>query len=235
MIRLYVPIARNTGIPSFMRIVFTLLRTFSPENPINRRLIYQTRCLKIICHNTKNTSIIYFFMQIFIALPLIAATLIPLISHAGDTPPAESIRAKTSDGRGFIDPFMLQRALLKLNAMPKGDQLCDFLQDRTGDPVAEVILRICETAPMLDRTGIASSCSGTIPEENIARDRLYDINLRPALRDWLLGRAEPDNCRSHIPAIDTPCRYQFSNDRYEQAFTFVEVGFMGVKGLSDCN
>lgn len=40
---------------------------------------------------------------------------------------------------------------------------------KLGDPVAEVVLRLCETAPMLDRASIASDCSGDPQDQSYAQ------------------------------------------------------------------
>ena len=45
-----------------------------------------------------------------------------------------------------------------------------------GDPVAEVILRKCDIAPILDRTSIASNCSEKEEDRKFAQTRLEAIN-----------------------------------------------------------
>jgi hypothetical protein len=154
------------------------------------------------------------------------------------------------DARGFIDPWALRRDLLKLTAVPAGDESCSVEYDeeevpesfaspqaehaywqrrdqqarrrdqaeracekhqavlakareqaiaalnRTWmpllvgatekqDPVAEVILRLCETAPLLDRSEVASDCSPDPAQQAIARQRLEAIGFQPALHNYI--------------------------------------------------
>jgi hypothetical protein len=50
-----------------------------------------------------------------------------------------------------------------------------------GDPVAEVILRTCNTSQMLDRSGIETDCSEDPRQKELARQRLVSIGFVPAL------------------------------------------------------
>jgi len=50
-----------------------------------------------------------------------------------------------------------------------------------GDPVAEVMLRTCNTTYMLDRAGIETDCSGDPAQRELARKRLERIGFAPAL------------------------------------------------------
>ena len=52
------------------------------------------------------------------------------------------------------------------------------------DPVAEVILRLCETAPLLDRSDTASDCSPDPVQQALARQRLEAIGFQPALHNY---------------------------------------------------
>jgi hypothetical protein len=69
---------------------------------------------------------------------------------------------------------------------------------RRGDRVAEVIMRQCDTTPVLDRAGIEATCDPTEPRREIARARLKKIGFVPAfdMNSELLEergmRARPD-------------------------------------------
>ena len=66
-----------------------------------------------------------------------------------------------------------------------------------GDPIAEVILRDCDTTPLLDRRGIAATCDPE-PERAEAIARLHAIGFMPAVpirfQDWQRSR-QPDAAR----------------------------------------
>lgn len=60
-----------------------------------------------------------------------------------------------------------------------------------GDPVAEVLLRRCDTTPVLDRSGIETTCDEDRQKQAVARARLKAIGFVPAedlaaelVRDW---------------------------------------------------
>lgn len=69
---------------------------------------------------------------------------------------------------------------------------------RKGDKVAEVIMRQCETTPVLQRNGIESTCDGDERRRKIAIQRLLKIGFMPAVDisnelapDWLNPSAHP--------------------------------------------
>lgn len=68
-----------------------------------------------------------------------------------------------------------------------------------GDAVAEVILRQCETTPVLDRRGIESTCDDDESRQAIARTRLAKIGFVPAMdpqRDIVDWQRQPDGKRA---------------------------------------
>jgi len=109
-----------------------------------------------------------------------------------------------------------------------------------GDPVAEVILRTCNTSHMLDRTGIAADCSADPGQKELARQRLESIGFAPALgaftREDLRGlaRAEaPGSARpwkgqglySDVPAVAL----------YERMIDAMEKGDLGAASVGGGN
>jgi len=101
-----------------------------------------------------------------------------------------------------------------------------------GDPVAEVILRLCDTAPILDRTGIASSCAEKEEDRKFARTRLEAINFRPALYGYnLISQADaPRNCNINDSGSNefARCVTQSGIDRYKQMLEIIRTGYLGV-------
>lgn len=67
-----------------------------------------------------------------------------------------------------------------------------------GDQVAEVIMRQCETTPVLDRHEFETTCDEDPSRRNVARKRLVEIGFLPAVdlseevvQDWLNPSASP--------------------------------------------
>lgn len=236
---------------------------------------------------------------------VISAVTFPLFCHASQSPSKPSV-VKITAISGFIDPWVLRKALLKLDAMPKGDAGCnstgkDIADEdiesmtekqrlvyerrlqrqhrrreislrrceikraatakayaralaslnkkwmpvlvnatKQGDPMAEVILRVCETAPMLDRHGIASDCSVSAEEQVLARTRLEAIGFKPALHNYLLTRRrdamneQSQSCGFGNTVIDRECQYRFANDRYARILSVMETGFLGAEESRLC-
>ena len=105
---------------------------------------------------------------------------------------------------------------------------------KAGDPVAEVVLRLCETAPMLDRSGIASDCSDNPHDKVIARQRLESIDFKPALHrytvtsDGAFSHESAMSCATLPKEKQTACRYQGNNERYQRILALMKIGFVSV-------
>ncbi|WP_166210939.1 hypothetical protein [Cognatiluteimonas telluris] len=101
-----------------------------------------------------------------------------------------------------------------------------------GDGVAEVVLRLCETAPLLDRTGIAADCSSDAADQAIARRRLEAVGFAPALYHDRAPRTWPDladsNCARGEAPQDRQCRQRESTQRFAQLQQVMESGAMSV-------
>lgn len=103
-----------------------------------------------------------------------------------------------------------------------------------GDPVAEVVLRLCETTPLLDRTGIAADCSENADDKAFARQRLETIGFEPALHkytptaqadDW---QARQATCGQGNPATHSECGYRADIARYERILSVMRSGYLSV-------
>lgn len=100
-----------------------------------------------------------------------------------------------------------------------------------GDGVAEVILRLCETAPPLDRSGVAADCSESAADQATARQRLEAIGFQPAL--LRAGGARPlhADTRSRCGQGDAPaareCRHLADIARYDRILNAMAAGLMG--------
>lgn len=100
-----------------------------------------------------------------------------------------------------------------------------------GDGVAEVILRLCETAPPLDRSGIAADCSESAADQATARQRLEAIGFQPALLRAGAARPQPADARSRCGHGDAPatreCRHLADIARYDRILNTMAAGLMG--------
>ena len=102
------------------------------------------------------------------------------------------------DQRGWIDVWELRRDVAQVEGMKGSERAAAGLSRARralnaawlpalkeamakGDPVAEVILRTCNTSFMLDRTGIEADCSADPAQKELARRRLESIGFVPAL------------------------------------------------------
>ena len=101
-----------------------------------------------------------------------------------------------------------------------------------GDGVAEVILRLCETAPLLDRHGIAADCSRDAGEQVIARQRLEAVGFAPALYHYRAPQTWPvrfdSPCASDDTAPARQCRLRESTQRFGQLQRVMETGAMAI-------
>ena len=107
-----------------------------------------------------------------------------------------------------------------------------------GDPVAEVILRLCETSSVLDRTGIASDCSPDAADKQIARQRLQAIGFQPALHAYLVDDGNPamhTPCDQADAGARSLCIYRRQADDVANRIKFMRHGFLAVeKGYNVC-
>ena len=132
-----------------------------------------------------------------------------------------------------------QDALLKLNEtwLPLLMQATD-----NGDPVAEVILRMCETTPLLNRDDVAADCTKNEPERSYAQKRLEAIGFEPALYHYKFPRlvGYPYDLYGKICEEKRGadggnlCRNKFTNVRYEQMFAIMQTGVLSVLERLDC-
>lgn len=98
-----------------------------------------------------------------------------------------------------------------------------------GDPVAETILRLCETLPSLQRQGIAADCSASAEDRAFALQRLRDIGFPPALQAVAEVRSALRTERlSGCPTGDTQaarrCEYQARTDRLRAVLESMRSG-----------
>jgi hypothetical protein len=111
-----------------------------------------------------------------------------------------------------------------------------------GDPVAEVILRLCDTAPILDRTGIASSCSEKEVDRKFAQARLEAINFRPAALSGFTQNPQGDDLRpcgsgDSVSNEHESCVIQAMIERHKRILEVMRTGYLGVVenfSFSDC-
>ncbi len=113
---------------------------------------------------------------------------------------------------------------------------------QAGDPVAEVILRLCETAPMLDRAELASDCSENIEKQAEAKKRLEAIGFQPALHrytmtdDGAFSQYFDKICRSKPAAQQAECDAQNRVQRYTRILSILKTGFLAVaEGHNTCH
>lgn len=96
-----------------------------------------------------------------------------------------------------------------------------------GDPVAEVILRVCDTAPELDRSGIESDCSKNMDEKQFAQTRLKAIGFQPALHKY--ADTDDRKASSHCTGGDAiRCNTQASIDRYKRIIDVMRSGYLAI-------
>lgn len=132
-----------------------------------------------------------------------------------------------------------QDAVSRLNAtwLPLLKQATD-----NGDPVAEVILRMCETAPLLNRENVAADCTKNEQARNYAQKRLETIGFEPALYHYkfpnlrgypydLFGKYCEEKRGTDGGNL---CRNKLTNARYEQMFAVMQTGVLSVLERLDC-
>jgi hypothetical protein len=99
-----------------------------------------------------------------------------------------------------------------------------------GDPVAEVVLRLCETTSLLDRRDIASTCSEKAEDKEYARQRLKQIDFKPALnypptKQELAGQ---ETCPQMDASGRTECAMRDDIARYERIVSVMRYGYLSV-------
>lgn len=105
---------------------------------------------------------------------------------------------------------------------------------KLGDPIAEVVLRLCETIPMLDRTGVSADCSDSPSDQAIARRRLEAIGFQPALHNYKennyreLERKYLDSCASLISDRRTECELRAAVQLNSRILEVLQTGYAGV-------
>lgn len=132
-----------------------------------------------------------------------------------------------------------QDALSMLNAtwLPVLKQATD-----QGDPVAEVMLRMCETTPLLNRVDVATDCSNNEPARSYAKKRLETIGFEPALYHYKFPRLAgyPYDLNGKVCEEKRGadggnlCRNKLTNARYEQMFAVMQTGVLNVLERLDC-
>jgi len=105
---------------------------------------------------------------------------------------------------------------------------------RLGDPVAEVVLRLCETTPLLDRKNIAADCSEAATDKDFARQRLEKIGFLPALHNYTATnhaddfRQRSDGCGQGDAAKSIECGMRADIARYKRILAVMRTGYMAV-------
>ncbi len=139
------------------------------------------------------------------------------------------------NARGQSESFTYKTALDEFNAnwLPVLKLAADL-----EDPVAEVILRLCESAPMLDRTGIASDCSERKEDQEFARARLEAIAFKPALHRYVIAdvyRRSQRVCDAGDDVAKKRCRVEAELDRFRGIQGLMNTGYLGVvQSLNNC-
>jgi hypothetical protein len=102
------------------------------------------------------------------------------------------------------------------------------------DPLAEVVLRLCEVAPALDRQGIASDCSDSPADQLIAKKRLEAIDFKPALHKYEATdhaeaiRVTTKPCGPMTTEAGNDCLLLAATERYRRILKVMETGYVGV-------
>lgn len=99
---------------------------------------------------------------------------------------------------------------------------------QAGDPVAEVVLRLCDTAPILDRNGIASDCSDNAKDREFAKARLELINFRPALHKYANTKFGDKGfeCNAADPIAKERCNSMAEIARYKRILDVMRSGYL---------
>lgn len=169
-------------------------------------------------------------------------------AQAADSAPAPaSARSLTTaervDERGRLNPWRLRHELLGLGEHPSTRQQAAFnavwkplllAATHRGDAMAEVVLRLCETVDLLDRSGIASDCSPTPDARQLAWQRLDAVGWAPARYHRL--RQSPQDApearaacaQAHPAKEDETCRLQADLDHYQRMNDVLATGHLGV-------
>ncbi|MDO8988317.1 MAG: hypothetical protein Q7U91_01655 [Sideroxyarcus sp.] len=95
-----------------------------------------------------------------------------------------------------------------------------------GDPVAEVILRACETTSVLDREGVVSDCSQAEGDRKQAQLRLESIGFKPALHKYI--RTADSDASLHCSSGDMGCYTEFEIARHHRILDIMRTGYVGV-------
>lgn len=103
-----------------------------------------------------------------------------------------------------------------------------------GDPVAEVVLRLCETTPLLDRKNIAADCSEAAADKDFARQRLERIGFLPALHNYIStnhgndSRQRHEDCSRGNSSKSMECGIRADIARYRRILSVMLTGYMAV-------
>jgi len=103
-----------------------------------------------------------------------------------------------------------------------------------GDPVAEVVLRLCETTALLDRSQIAADCSAKADDQAYARQRLETIDFKAALHKYTpTAHADAWHQRQAVcgkggAIASTECGYRAEIARYERILSVMRTGYLAV-------
>jgi hypothetical protein len=97
-----------------------------------------------------------------------------------------------------------------------------------NDLVAEVVLRSCGTAPLLNRTGLAADCSERREEREFARTRLEAIRFEPALYKYANTSDAISNCSSNDFIAEQRCVVEAQIARYKRILKVMRSGYFGV-------
>lgn len=95
-----------------------------------------------------------------------------------------------------------------------------------GDPIAEVILRSCETTSVLNRDGIASDCSESESDRKQAQLRLESIDFKPALHKYI--KTADADAALHCNSRDMSCHTEFEIERHKRILDVMRTGYVGV-------
>jgi hypothetical protein len=168
------------------------------------------------------------------------------------------------DARGFIDVWTLRKDVIAVSGTPTGEGECSTARCerdnsrqrkraeqaraefnarwrpvlesamRLGDPVAEVVLRLCETVPLLDRSEVAADCSEKADARAFARQRLEAIGFKPALHKYAMTdhsedwRQRAETCGQGDAAARTECSFRADIARYERILSVMRGGYLAV-------
>ena len=148
----------------------------------------------------------------------------------GDAPPptaAQILRDQKAEARCLAkvkrDYEVYRQAFAKFNAiwLPAVREAM-----AKGDPVAEVIARLCDTTPALDRTNMESTCSEAPARRAIALQKLAATKFRPA---FLLASRQ-DNPVYHNDRLPHEPRQKAVIQEMEEGLLDIDGSYRGIDG-----